>query len=266
MKIPFCVSRRQMLRSGFALAAATSVKGWGSVRIIGSTGSIGSDASSPGSNSGSAASGSENPQLVPSGPMTVASLTVTTLAAGSIGPAFAGLSYEKAALQWSFFSASNVVGISLFQGLGTSVLRLGGSSVDQSVWTPNGAGRTYLQVAPSDVASLAAFIKATGWQCLYGINLGGAATGATTPALAAAEVAYAVEQFGSSCLVSRSATSLTPTETREIFLQETGRWPTILRFGGSFAPRFWRALQACRLPRPPRPTTCPLGLSLLGKQ
>jgi Bacterial Ig-like domain (group 2) len=132
--------------------------------------------------------------------MTAASLLVTTLPSGSIGPAFAGLSYEKAALQWSFFSASNVVGISLFQGLGTSVLRLGGSSVDQSVWTPNGAGRTYLQVAPSDVASLAAFVKATGWQCLYGINLGGAATGATTPALAAAEVAYAVAQFGSSLL------------------------------------------------------------------
>jgi len=197
VKMPFCLSRRRMLRSGFALAAARSLNGWGSVGTIGP---IGSDASSSGSNAESAASESENPQLVPSGPMTVASLTVTTLAAGSIGPAFAGLSYEKASLQWSFFGPSNVVGISLFQGLGTSVLRLGGSSVDQSVWTPNGAGRTYLQVAPSDVASLAAFIKATGWKCLYGINLGGAATGATTPALAAAEVAYAVEQFGSSLL------------------------------------------------------------------
>jgi hypothetical protein len=195
LKTPTKQSRRQILRSGFALAAATSWNGWGSVRSIGS---IGSGASS--SNSESAASGSGNPQLVPSGPMTVASLTVTTLAAGSIGPAFAGLSYEKAALQWSFFSASNNVAIGLFRGLGTSVLRLGGSSVDQSVWTPNGAGRTYLQVAPSDVASLAAFVRAAGWQCLYGINLGGAATGATTPALAAAEVAYAVEQFGSSLL------------------------------------------------------------------
>ena len=189
--MPLCLSRRQILQSGFSLAAATSLNGWGS---------IGSYASSSGANLGSAASGSVNPQLVPSGPLTVASLTVTSLAAGSIGPAFAGLSYEKAALQWSFFEAANVVGIGLFQGLGTSVLRLGGSSVDQSVWTPNGVGRTYLQVAPSDVASLAAFIKATGWQCLYGINLGGAATGATTPALAAAEVAYAVEQFGSSLL------------------------------------------------------------------
>jgi hypothetical protein len=174
------ISRRQILRSGFALAAATSLKGWGSVT------------------SEAATSSSANPQLLPSGPMTVASLAVTAQAAGSIGPAFAGLSYEKMAVQWSFFQLSNEVGITLFQSLGPSLLRIGGSSVDQFVWTPNGAGRTYLQVAPSDVASLAAFVKAAGWQCLYGINLGGAATGATTPALAAEEVAYAVEQFGSS--------------------------------------------------------------------
>ena len=129
----------------------------------------------------------------------MASLAVTTQAAGSIGPAFAGLSYEKMAVQWSFFQPSNVVGITLFQALGPSLLRIGGSSVDQFVWTPNGAGRTYLQVAASDVDALAAFVKAAGWQILYGVNLGGAATGATTPALAAEEVAYAVEQFGS-CL------------------------------------------------------------------
>jgi hypothetical protein len=194
VKMPFCLSRRQILQSGFALAAATSLNGWGSI------GSIRSGASSSGSNAESAASGSDNPQLVPSGPMTVASLTVSATAAGSIGPAFAGLSYEKMAVQWSFFEAANLVGISLFQGLGPSVLRIGGSSVDEFVWTPNGAGRTYLEVAPSDVASLAAFVKAAGWRCLYGINLGGAATGATTPALAAAEVACAVEQFGSSLL------------------------------------------------------------------
>ena len=54
------------------------------------------------------------------------------------------------------------------------------------------------QIAPSDVAAAAAFVKATGWQCLYSVNLGGSATGATTPALAAAEVAYAAEQFGDS--------------------------------------------------------------------
>jgi hypothetical protein len=141
-----------------------------------------------------------NLQPVPTGPLTQASLTVTATAAGSIGPAFAGLSYEKSDLYKPVFNASNSNLIGMFKRLGTSILRVGGNSVDRNVWTPNGPGQTPGQIAPSDVDSLAAFVKATGWQCLYGINLGGAASGATTPALAAAEVAYAAQQFGSSLL------------------------------------------------------------------
>jgi hypothetical protein len=141
-----------------------------------------------------------NPQPVPSGPLTTASVNVSAGPAGAIGTAFAGLSYEKSALYEPLFSASNTNLIGLFKRLGSSVLRVGGNSVDRNVWTPNGAGQTAGQIAPSDVAALAAFVKAAGWQCLYGINLGGAASGATTPALAAAEVAYAVQQFGSSLL------------------------------------------------------------------
>jgi hypothetical protein len=132
--------------------------------------------------------------------MTQASLTVTAAAAVSIGPAFAGLSYEKDALYTPTFAASNSDLIGMFERLGPSVLRIGGNSADRNVWTPNGPGRTAGQIAPSDVNSLAGFLKATGWQCLYGVNLGGAATGATTPALAAAEVAYAAKQLGSSLL------------------------------------------------------------------
>ena len=141
-----------------------------------------------------------NPQPVPAGPLTPVSLTVTPTAIGSIGPAFAGLSYEKSKLYEPLFTASNSDLIGMFMRLGPSVLRVGGNSVDKNVWTPNGPGQTVGQIAPSDVNSLAAFVKAAGWQCLYGINLGGAATGATTPALAAAEVAYAAQQFGSSLL------------------------------------------------------------------
>jgi hypothetical protein len=132
--------------------------------------------------------------------VTQASLIVTETTSGSIGPAFAGLSYEKSSLTEPLFTASNTDLIGLFKLLGTSVLRIGGDSVDQNVWTSNGLGQTTGQIAPSDVASLAAFVKATGWKCLYGINLAGSATGATTPALAAAEVAFAAEQFGSSLL------------------------------------------------------------------
>ncbi len=138
-----------------------------------------------------------------------ASLTVNSNTSGSIGPAFAGLSYEKSSLTEPLFSASNTNLIGLFQRLGPSILRIGGNSVDRNVWTPTGPGQTSGQIAPTDVNSLAAFLKATGWQCLYGINLGGAGpepytsgsfTAATTPALAAAETAYVAAQLGSSLL------------------------------------------------------------------
>ena len=210
------MNRRQMLRNGFALAAATSLEGWGSVTTTGANSFASGTSLEP------AGSSIANPQLIPAGSLTEASLTVTTEAAGSIGPAFAGLSYEKMALQWSFFEPANTVGISLFQGLGPGLLRLGGSSVDQYVWTPNGAGHANLQIAPSDVALLAGFIKAAGWQCLYGVNLGGAATGATTPALAADEVACVVEQFGSS-----------------LFGIEIGNEPDVYGVAGSFFAGNW---------------------------
>ncbi len=134
--------------------------------------------------------------------MTTASLSVSATAAGAIATAFAGLSYEKSSINESpyLFTASNANLIGLFKRLGPSVLRIGGNSVDKNVWNAAGTGNTSGQVASADVASLAAFVKATGWQCLYGINLGGSAAGTTTPALAAAEVAYAYQQFGSSLL------------------------------------------------------------------
>jgi hypothetical protein len=141
-----------------------------------------------------------DPQPTPAGPFVQASLSVSDNSTGVIGPGFAGLSYEKSSLSEPLFIPANANLIALFKLLGPSVLRIGGNSVDQTVWTPNGPGQTASQVAPSDVAALAAFVKAAGWQCIYGINLGGAAAGATTPALAAAEVAFAAQQFGSSLL------------------------------------------------------------------
>jgi hypothetical protein len=175
------LTRRQLIRGTVALAASSLLSSCSS------------------SNSGVALQ-SANPQPVPSGSLTPASLTVTATAAGSIGSAFAGLSYEKSELYGALFRTSNSDLIGMFKRLGSTILRIGGNSVDKNVWTPDGPGQTAGEIAPSDVASLAGFVKAAGWQCLYGINLGGAATGATTPALAAAEVAYAAGQFGSSLL------------------------------------------------------------------
>jgi hypothetical protein len=141
-----------------------------------------------------------DPQPIPSGPLTQSSLTVSATSSGSIGTGFAGLSYEKSAMCEPLFASSNVNLIGLFELLGPSVLRVGGNSVDQCVWTPEGAGRTSNQIAPADVDELAAFLKAAGWQCIYGINLGGVANGSTTTGLAAEEVAYVAERLGSSLI------------------------------------------------------------------
>jgi hypothetical protein len=132
-------------------------------------------------------------QPVPSGPTTAATVTIAATATGVIGPAFAGLSYEKSQMANPFFSPQNADAIGLFKLIGPSLLRIGGNSVDKTTWTPNGSGRTSGQVAPSDIDALAGFLKATGWQVLYGTNLA-----TSTPALAAAEIAYAVQSLGAS--------------------------------------------------------------------
>ncbi len=193
---PRLFDRRQAIQGALAVTAASFLPGCGSTP----TSTSGSTSGSP-SNS--------NPQPVPAGSITSASLTVSPTTVGSIGPAFAGLSYEKASLTESpyLFAATNANLIALFKLIGPSLLRIGGNSVDRNVWTPNGPGQTPGQIAPSDVDSLAAFVKATGWQCLYGVNLGGSGPNpytsgsilaATTPALAAGEIAYALKAFGSS--------------------------------------------------------------------
>src|SRR5580658_619878 len=124
---------------------------------------------------------------------TSATVTVGSTITGVIGPGFAGLSYEKSQMANPFFSPQNSDAIGLFKLIGRSLLRIGGNSVDETTWTPDGPGRTSGQVAPSDISALAGFLKATGWQVLYGTNLA-----QSTPALAAAEIAYAVQSLGSS--------------------------------------------------------------------
>jgi len=124
---------------------------------------------------------------------TPATVTVTTAAIGAIGPAFAGLSYEKSQMAKPFFTPTNTDAIGLFRLIGPSLLRIGGNSVDKTMWNATGPGRTSGEVAPSDIDSLAGFLKASGWQVLYGTNLA-----TSTPALAASEIAYAVKSLGAS--------------------------------------------------------------------
>jgi hypothetical protein len=139
-----------------------------------------------------------NPQPVPAGPMTVSTVAVSATPAGSIPLSFMGLAFDKVEITHGYLNGSNTHLINLCKSLGPGVFRLGGDSVDSTVWTPNGAGSVTGQVAPSDITNLAAFIAATGWKCIYGVNLGGSYNGTTTPTLAAQEVAFATTAFGSS--------------------------------------------------------------------
>jgi len=134
-----------------------------------------------------------NPQPQITGPVVSTTVNVSASIEGQLPADFTGLSTEKKHIFDGFFSPSNNQGIGLYRLLGASLLRIGGNSVDTTTWTPSGAGLTTNEVAPSDIDALAAFISATGWKVLYGVNLA-----QSTPALAAAEVAYVVKALGDS--------------------------------------------------------------------
>jgi len=148
-----------------------------------------------GSSGGAPAATLSNPQPTPGGPTAAATLAVTGASAGAVGAGFAGLSYEKALVSEPLFQSTNANLVGLFKALGPSLLRIGGATVDQTVWNPTGPGLTSVAngwvVSPPDVDRLAAFAAATGWKVLYGVNLA-----TSTPGVAAAEAAYAAKALG----------------------------------------------------------------------
>ena len=130
------------------------------------------------------------------------------------GPAipanFVGLSYETQQLsEPNFFSPANTTLVAAFRALAPhGVLRLGGNTSDYGFWKPTPdsvppprAKRPYkigdpppdliYDVTPEAVHNLRAFLDATGWTCLYGINFG-----TNTPAIAADEAVFAAKVLG----------------------------------------------------------------------
>ena len=103
---------------------------------------------------------------------------------------FIGLSYESAQLaNAEFFAAENTALIALFRELGKQgVLRLGGGTSEFTVFTTDEAGgtapfdavgpdtskniKTDTAITPGSLRNLRAFLDATNWRCLYGLNLG----------------------------------------------------------------------------------------------
>lgn len=114
---------------------------------------------------------------------------------------FSSISFEKSQLQNRLLSVNNTAMVNLFKllyppGAG-GIVRIGGDSANESTWTPTGAGQTAGQIAPSDVDALAAFLSATGWKAIYGINQVGANGSTASPTLAGQEAAYVANALGS---------------------------------------------------------------------
>ncbi len=145
-----------------------------------------------------------------------ATLTLHTDKAGPTIPTnFVGLSYETQQLSDpDFFSARNTGLVAQFRALAPhGVLRIGGNTSDVGWWkaTPTSKQpplpakvviiplrpdeRPFQELAysvtPEAVRNLRAFLDATGWTCLYGINLG-----TSTPERAAEEAEFVAKTLG----------------------------------------------------------------------
>ena len=120
-----------------------------------------------------------------------------------IPPAFQGLSYEMNILATtpSFLNVSNTVLIQLIKNLGPGVLRLGGNSSDDILWTgtARAAGTPANSLTSTEIDNLAAFSKAIGWPVLFGFNMG-----TYDPAVAANEAKYVSFSLQGSLLAFQS--------------------------------------------------------------
>jgi len=126
---------------------------------------------------------------------TPVAVTVSAASAGRVGSGFAGFSYEKDRIGAGLFDAGDTGLVKLFRLLGPSVLRVGGNLGDIVAWNPGGAGGSTTEIAPADVTKFAAFLRATGWKAIYGINLK-----TNTPANAASEAKFAAHALGSNLI------------------------------------------------------------------
>jgi hypothetical protein len=126
---------------------------------------------------------------------------------------FMGLSYEvQQFTDPAFFSAKNEGLIRAFKTLAPQgVLRLGGNTSEFGWWKPTPDSpepehpqirevvgepkASYYAVTTEAVLNLAAFLEATGWSCIYGINMG-----TNTPERAAHEAQFAAKALGTRLL------------------------------------------------------------------
>lgn len=119
-----------------------------------------------------------------------AKLTLKQAQGARVPAAFIGLSYENMQLEDpTFFSAKNKGLVAAFRKISANgVLRLGGNTSEFSWWQATPSDKPpvrqivlkdgskpadYLYaISPRTILELDSFLRATGWTCIYGLNLG----------------------------------------------------------------------------------------------
>jgi hypothetical protein len=138
-----------------------------------------------------------------------AKLTVGGSTGRTVAADFIGLSYENMQLEDpSFFSPANRGLVEQFRNLSArGVLRLGGNTSEFGWWKPSSTdqppdlnlvlkdgsrpARYVFAITPEAIRQLDGFLQATGWSCIYGLNLGYG-----TPETAVPEARFVFETLG----------------------------------------------------------------------
>lgn len=148
----------------------------------------------------------QTPDAIPT-----ATLKIGTETGAKVPSDFIGLSYESMQLEDpTFFSPENISLVQQFRNLASKgVLRLGGNTSEfswwkaaddataptrtESPWKAEGepTAATVFAITPKAVDNLDGFLKATGWNCIYGLNLGYG-----TPETDVAEATYVMKRLG----------------------------------------------------------------------
>jgi hypothetical protein len=113
----------------------------------------------------------------------------------SLTEASAGLSFEASDLALPGFTAGDLASY-LDTISPSSVMRIGGNTVDETFWTSTGETAPSWAIAtitPADLTALAGLARASGWKVILGVNLK-----QYDPARAANEAQYAKSALGSS--------------------------------------------------------------------
>ncbi len=138
-----------------------------------------------------------------------AKLTLGPATGQTVAADFIGLSYENLQLEDpSFFSASNRGLVEQFRNISPrGVLRLGGNTSEFAWWQAKPTDKapdrnlvlkdgsrpaSYMfAITPETIRQLDSFLRATGWTCIYGLNLGYG-----NPELAAEEARFVAQTLG----------------------------------------------------------------------